>query len=63
MVYLYFGAPGDDPREVDVGDIGAIYYDLDHPVRREEDFDARETARAFAGVVQSINSGVALRVY
>jgi hypothetical protein len=52
----------DDPHEVDVSDIIGIYYDLDHPIH-EQDFDAREAARSFEGVVQSINSGVAFRVY
>jgi hypothetical protein len=62
MCYLYFGAPGDNPREVDVADIAAAYYDLDKPTS-EADFDAQAAARHFVGVVQSINSGVGFRVY
>jgi hypothetical protein len=38
------------------------YYDLDAPVRAE-DFDAGAAARSFAGLVQSINSGVGSQVY
>jgi hypothetical protein len=62
MCYLYFGAPGDDPREVEVADIAAAYYSLDYPTS-EADFDAQAAARHFVGVVQSINSGVGFRVY
>jgi hypothetical protein len=54
--------PSDDVREVDVSDIVGIYYDLDTPIP-EEDFDCDAAAAAFAGVVQSINSGQAFRVY
>ena len=59
MVYLYFGSPGDDPCEVDVSDIGAIYYDLNEPVR---DFDSAAAAACFAGVVEAINNKMAFRV-
>src|SRR5262245_10617413 len=59
MVYLYFGNPGDDVGEVDVGDIGAKYYDLAEPVR---DFDSRTAAACFAGLVEAINNKTAFRV-
>jgi hypothetical protein len=62
MVYLYFGLPGDDVREIDVSDIAAVYYDLDSSIS-EADFDARGAARSFAGVVESINNKTAFRVY
>jgi hypothetical protein len=44
MVYLSFGLPGDDPRQIDVSDIDAIYYDLDAPIS-ETNFDAAGAAR------------------
>jgi hypothetical protein len=62
MTYLTFGAPGDDPKEADVSDIVAIFYELDHIVA-EENFDHRAAARQFAPLVQSINDGTAFRVY
>jgi hypothetical protein len=53
MVYLYFGAPGDDPREADVSDIVGCYYDFPTPVA-EADFDCVGAVRHFEAVVQSI---------
>ena len=58
MVYVYFGAPGDDPGEVDVCDIVGVFYDLD----AEADFDAQEVAASFASTMQSINDKTAFRV-
>jgi hypothetical protein len=61
MVFVYFGSPGDDPgKEVDVGDIVAVFYDLDAPV---DTFDAQAAAAAFVPVVQSINNKTAFRVH
>jgi hypothetical protein len=53
MVYLYFGSPGDDVREIGVEDICGIFYDLDAPVS-EPDFDCDAAAAALTNVVASI---------
>jgi hypothetical protein len=61
MTYFIFGMPGDDPREADVTDIAAVYYELPGPIS-EVEFDAREAAAAFEATVTAINNRTAFLV-